>query len=132
MLVDTLGSYADLLRELDRTGVESSRLLLTMDLGHLHCMAEVPIPDHIRHWAGRLANIHIEDMRRGVHEHLMFGEGEIEFEPIFAALAEIRYPGLVNVELSRHSHEGPDASRRAYNYLQPMAWRAAIEPTDSS
>jgi L-ribulose-5-phosphate 3-epimerase len=30
-------------------------------------------------------------MRRGVHEHLMFGEGEIDFPPILQALAEIGY-----------------------------------------
>jgi L-ribulose-5-phosphate 3-epimerase len=132
MLVDTLGRYADLLQELTAAGVDSSRLRLTMDIGHLHCLGEVPIADQIRQWADRLTNIHIEDMRRGVHEHLMFGEGEIEFQPIFAALREIRYSGLVNVELSRHSHEGPDASRRAYNYLQPMVWPAPDASADSS
>jgi sugar phosphate isomerase/epimerase len=132
MLVDTLGRYADLLQELTDTGVDPSRLHLTMDIGHLHCLGEVPISDHIRRWADRLANIHIEDMRQGVHEHLMFGEGEIDFQPIFAALVEIRYSGLVNVELSRHSHEGPDASRRAYNYLRPLVWPASIESADSS
>jgi sugar phosphate isomerase/epimerase len=92
----------------------------------------VPIAGHIRVWADRLANIHIEDMRRGVHEHLMFGDGEIEFQPVFAALAEIRYSGLINVELSRHSHEGPDASRRAYNFLRPMVSASAAVPTRSS
>ncbi|MGW4149959.1 sugar phosphate isomerase/epimerase, partial [Streptomyces albogriseolus] len=29
----------------------------------------------------------IEDMRRGVHEHLPFGDGEIDFPPVLAALA---------------------------------------------
>jgi L-ribulose-5-phosphate 3-epimerase len=132
MLVDTLGRYARLLEELEKTGVDSSRLNLTIDVGHLHCLSEVPISDNIRRWASRLTNIHIEDMRRGVHEHLMFGEGEIAFEPIFAALVEIRYSGLINVELSRHSHEGPEASRRAYNYLRPMVWPAPLESADTS
>jgi sugar phosphate isomerase/epimerase len=132
MLIDTLGRFADLLEELTAAGVDSSRLGLTMDIGHLHCLGEVPISDHIRRWASRLANIHIEDMRRGVHEHLMFGEGEIAFEPIFAALVEIRYSGLINVELSRHSHEGPDASRRAYNFLRPMVSAGPHRPTASS
>ena len=109
MLVDTMARFADLLQELSAAGVDSSRLRLTIDIGHLHCQGEVPIADQIRRWADRLVNIHIEDMRRGVHEHLMFGEGEIEFPPVFAALRQIRYSGLVSVELSRHSHEGPEA-----------------------
>jgi sugar phosphate isomerase/epimerase len=120
MLVDTLARYADLLEELAKKRIDSSRLRLTIDVGHLHCLAELPIADKIRQWADRLANVHIEDMRQGVHEHLMFGEGEIEFPPVFAALAEIRYSGLVSVELSRHSHEAPTAARRAYNYLRPL------------
>jgi sugar phosphate isomerase/epimerase len=120
MLVDTLSRYGDLLEEVSKHRVDASALKLTIDIGHLHCLGEVPIADHIHRWAGRLANVHIEDMRRGVHEHLMFGEGEIEFEPVFAALHEITYSGLVNVELSRHSHEAPTAARRAYNYLRPL------------
>ena len=56
----------------------------------------------------------------GVHEHLMFGEGDIDFPPVIATLAEIRYDGLLSVELSRHSHEGPTAARRAYDFLRPL------------
>ena len=69
---------------------------------------------------GRLVNVHIEDMRAGVHEHLQFGEGEMDFPPVIAALAEIRYDGVLSVELSRHSHEGPQAARRAYSFLRPL------------
>jgi sugar phosphate isomerase/epimerase len=120
MFVDTLARYADLLEELTKNGTDTSRLRLTVDVGHLHCQGEVPIAVHIRRWAERLANLHVEDMRKGLHEHLMFGEGEIEFPPVFAALREIRYSGLVGVELSRHSHVAATAARRAYNYLWPL------------
>jgi len=65
-------------------------------------------------------NVHLEDMRAGVHEHLMFGEGEIDFPPIFAALRATGYRGGVHVELSRHSHEGPSAARRAMEFLAPL------------
>ena len=49
-----------------------------MDVGHLHCQGEVPISDHLRNWRDWLWNVHIEDMRRGAHDHLMFGAGEID------------------------------------------------------
>ncbi len=120
MLIDTLASYERLLAELDSQGVNTTRLRLTIDVGHLHCQGELPISAQIQNWAGRLANIHIEDMRTGNHEHLMFGEGEIDFPPVIATLAEIGYDGLLSVELSRHSHNGPEAARRAYNFLLPM------------
>ena len=57
-------------------------------------------------------------MRAGRHEHLMFGEGEIDFPPVLRTLAEVGYTGGVYVELSRHSHEGPAAARRAFEFLQ--------------
>jgi L-ribulose-5-phosphate 3-epimerase len=123
MLIDTLASYDQLLAELAANKIDATRLRLTIDIGHFHCQGELPIPEKIRHWAGRLANVHIEDMRAKVHEHLMFGEGEIDFPPVIAALAEIRYDGLLSVELSRHSHEGPSAAERAYNFLRPLVAR---------
>jgi L-ribulose-5-phosphate 3-epimerase len=120
MLIDTLARYAELLEELTAQQVDVARLKLTIDIGHLHCQGEVPIRDHLRRWRDRLTNVHIEDMRAGVHQHLMFGEGEIDFPPVIATLAEIGYSGLLGVELSRHSHEGPSAAQRAYNSLRPM------------
>jgi sugar phosphate isomerase/epimerase len=120
MLIDTLARYDDLLQELSARRVETARLRLTIDIGHLHCQGELPIADKIELYADRLANVHIEDMRSRQHEHLMFGEGEIDFPPVIAALAKIGYAGLLGVELSRHSHEGPTAARRAYNFLSPL------------
>jgi len=90
---------------------------LTLDVGHLHCQGETPIADFIRRFADQLVNVHIEDMRAAVHEHLMFGEGEIDFSPIADALQSIEYKGGVHVELSRHSHEGPKAAQKAYDFL---------------
>ena len=45
-----------------------------------------------------------DDGRRGVHEHLMFGDGEVDLDEALSALVEVRYEGLVAVELPRHAH----------------------------
>jgi L-ribulose-5-phosphate 3-epimerase len=115
MIIDTMPAFAELLQRVD-----SPRLQLTLDVGHLHCQGETPIDAVIRQWSGRIVNVHIEDMRAGVHEHLMFGEGEMDFPPIIAALTEIGYDGGVHVELSRHSHDGPAAAAKAFAFLQPL------------
>ena len=115
MLIDTMARFAKLIVEVD-----SPRLKLTLDVGHLHCLGEVPIAEVIRHWSDRLVNIHIEDMKAGVHEHLMFGAGEIDFAPVVAALAEVGYAGGLHVELSRHSHQGPTAAQQAHAFLAPL------------
>ena len=62
------------------------------------------VTECVRRGAPTLAHVHIEDMRRGVHEHLMFGEGELDLDEALRVLTEIEYDGLVAVELSRHSH----------------------------
>jgi L-ribulose-5-phosphate 3-epimerase len=112
MFIDTMSAFEELLARID-----AANLRLTLDIGHLQCQGELPIADVIRRWSSRLANVHIEDMRRGVHEHLMFGEGQIDFPPILRTLAEVGYSAGVYVELSRHSHEGEAAARRAFEFL---------------
>ncbi|MBN2295726.1 MAG: sugar phosphate isomerase/epimerase [Pirellulales bacterium] len=112
MLIDTMDRFEQLLARID-----SPQLRLTLDVGHLHCQGEVPISQYIHIWSSRLVNVHIEDMRAGVHEHLMFGEGEMQFPPILEALRKIGYKGGVHVELSRHSHEGSEAAEKAMAFL---------------
>ncbi len=65
-------------------------------------------------------NIHIEDMVPGVHEHLMFGQGTMDFTAICRALREVGYESGVHVELSRHSHMAVDAVRTAAQFLRPL------------
>jgi sugar phosphate isomerase/epimerase len=113
MFVDTMPRWAELHKR-----VAHPRFGLTIDIGHLHCLGEMPIAEHLRRWREWLWNVHIEDMRRGVHDHLMFGEGEIDFAEVMAALAEIGYSGGVHAELSRHSHDAVEAARRSLAFLQ--------------
>jgi L-ribulose-5-phosphate 3-epimerase len=115
MFIDRMERFEQLLARFD-----APPLKITLDIGHLHCMGDIPIAEQIRRWSDRLVNVHIEDMRRGVHEHLMFGEGEIDFRPVLAELKAINYQGLVQVELSRHCHMAPDAARHAFDFLQPL------------
>ncbi|WP_066948367.1 sugar phosphate isomerase/epimerase family protein [Streptomyces lushanensis] len=91
---------------------------LTLDIGHCQCLEPVPPADCVREAAPWLRHVQIEDMRRGVHEHLPFGEGEIDFPPVFAALAATGYEGLVVVELPRHSHAGPELARTSMDFLR--------------
>jgi sugar phosphate isomerase/epimerase len=113
MFVDTMNRFAEL-----HARVAHPSFGLTIDVGHLHCQGEVPIGDHLRRWQQWLWNVHIEDMRRGVHDHLMFGEGEIDFAEVVGVLEEIGYAGGVHVELSRHSHDAVETARRALAFLR--------------
>ncbi|QGQ24356.1 sugar phosphate isomerase/epimerase [Gimesia benthica] len=113
MLIETLADFEELL-----TLVDHPCFGLTVDIGHLQCMGELPISEYLKPWRERIFNIHIEDMRQGVHDHLRFGEGEIDFEDVFAGLRQIDYQGGLHVELSRHSHMAPDVLRESFAFLQ--------------
>lgn len=93
---------------------------LTIDIGHVQCVEEGPIPEHLHRWRERLFNVHLEDMRRGVHDHLRFGAGEIDFPPVIRALQDIGYTGCGNVELSRHSHIAPEVMRESFEFLSRL------------
>ena len=114
MFVDTLDGYG---RLLDRLG-QPEPLGLTLDIGHCRCLEPEPVPDCVRRSGERLVNVQIDDMRRGTHEHLEFGAGEIDFPPVLAALAEVGYGGLVSVELPRHSHDAPATADRSLRFLE--------------
>lgn len=91
---------------------------LTLDIGHCQCLEPAPPADCVRAAAPWTRHVQIEDMRRGVHEHLPFGEGEMDVPPVLAALHAVDYRGLVGVELPRHSHAGPALARSSLAYLQ--------------
>ncbi|MET8838103.1 sugar phosphate isomerase/epimerase family protein [Micromonospora sp. NPDC004540] len=94
---------------------------ITLDIGHCRCLEPEPVPDCVAAVAEHLVNVQIDDMRRGVHEHLEFGEGEIDFPPVLRALAGAGYRGLVAVELPRHSHAAPAVAARSLDFLRAAA-----------
>lgn len=91
---------------------------LTLDIGHCQCLEPLSPAECVRRAAPWLVNVQIEDMRRGVHEHLEFGQGEIDFPPVLAALTDVGYRGLVSVELPRHGHSGPRTAARSLDALR--------------
>ncbi|MFD8382066.1 sugar phosphate isomerase/epimerase family protein [Streptomyces sp. NPDC059679] len=122
-LLATLADFHHLRRLLG----DPPALGLTLDLGHCQCLEPLPPADCVRAAAPWLRHVQIEDMRRGVHDHLPFGEGEIDFPPVLAALAATGYQGLTVVELPRHSHAGPHYAENSLPFLRCAA--AASAPT---
>jgi sugar phosphate isomerase/epimerase len=113
MLIDTMARFAEFQASLNHPA-----LGLTIDVGHLVCNGELPVSKYLVEWGSHLRNVHIDDMRVGVHDHLMFGEGEVDFADVFAGLRAAEYRGGVYVELSRHSHDAVATARRAKELLQ--------------
>ena len=66
----------------------------------------------------RLAQVHLDDIKDGVHEHRMFGTGDLDLPGVLHALIEVGYDGMAAVELSRDAHRGPEAAAEAMEHLR--------------
>ena len=95
MLVETVDDWAAL-------AVPGLRLAL--DTGHCLVTRERDPADAVREFAADLGTVTIEDMKRGVHVHLPFGEGDMDLGGVLRALEAAQFGKLVCVELSRESH----------------------------
>jgi len=117
MLVERPADYLDLVEHM---GPAADTLGLTLDVGHLVVTGDLPAGDQIRTLAPRLMHVHLDDALPGVHEHRMFGVGELDVADVLDALIEVGYDGLAAVELSRDSHRGPWAAGESMTLLREV------------
>lgn len=92
-----------------RQALGGSAPAMTLDIGHLYAVWEGDPVKAISRSVPFLAQVHLEDMRRGEHEHLLPGAGDVDFTGVLNALDDGGYIGAVCFELSRSSHCAPTA-----------------------
>jgi sugar phosphate isomerase/epimerase len=112
LIVERAEELAGLIRE-----VGAENFGANLDFGHSHIAGEAP-SDVTERLASRIFHIHLEDISARKHYHLIPGEGDIDFEDIFRALAGIEYEGFVTVELYTCPENPEQAARKAFNYLK--------------
>jgi sugar phosphate isomerase/epimerase len=122
MFLERPSGYRELVR---RLGTDGEELGLCLDVGHLLCTGD-PVEETIRDLAPCLAQVHLDDVRDGVHEHRMFGEGDLDLAGALQALLAGGYAGMAAVELSRDGHRGSEAAAEAMEHLR-AALRAGSE-----
>ena len=114
MLIETVADY-------DTLAARHPRLRLALDTGHCLVTEDIEPADAIRRYASRLGTVAIEDMRRGDHTHLPFGQGDMDMPAVLDALDEIGFTRLVCVELSRESPRAHAAIPESIDYLRTLA-----------
>ncbi|HEX5136283.1 MAG TPA: sugar phosphate isomerase/epimerase family protein [Planctomycetota bacterium] len=115
MFVSTMAQFDELRRRLPHP-----RLCLTLDVGHAFCLETEPVGEIVDRYAPLLRNVHLDDHRKGVHEHLFFGDGGIDFVPVLDALQRAAKGRDLpaTVELSRHGHDAVATAKRALSFLR--------------
>ncbi len=110
--------YVAELREwIDR--LQSPRLGANLDIGHSQVIGE-SIPDVIRLLAGRIWNLHVEDIPGRKHYHLIPGEGTLDWNGLRDALASVQYDRFATVELYTHTADPQTAAERSAAFLRRL------------
>lgn len=108
MMVGTVDHFA-------RIAAAFPTLQLALDLGHVMVTQERDPAAAILEFEGQIGSVSIEDMKRGDHVHLAFGDGDMDIPGCLNALEQIGFSRLVCVELSSDSGRAdrmvPDARR---------------------
>ncbi len=112
MLIETVDHWSAL-------GIPGLRLAL--DTGHCIVTGERDPEDAVREFAAQLGTVTIEDMKRGQHIHLPFGEGDMDVAGVLGALKEIGFDKLICVEMSRESHRADTIIPASLAYLRARA-----------
>jgi sugar phosphate isomerase/epimerase len=89
----------------------------TFDVGHSHVLGE-DIGDSIRRLGPLLRNVHLEDIAGRVHKHLLYGEGDVDFDSIFTALHDIGYRGDYTPDLYPFKDDHARAMRESLEFLR--------------
>jgi sugar phosphate isomerase/epimerase len=108
MVVDSLAAYRELRRRLQRDD-----LATTLDVGHLLVTEPGDAHDHLEEFRATLRNVQLDDAKRGVHEHLPLGRGDLALAPLLRELKRLAYDGPLALELSRDGHRGAAAAAEA-------------------
>lgn len=115
------GMHIESMADFDRIAaqIESPAFRLTLDVGHAH-LTEDSAAATVTRYAPRIANVHLEGMKRPVHDHLLPWEGDMDLGAVVAALRDAGYAGPATFELSRHSHAAVDTARRALDFIRAL------------
>lgn len=102
LLIETADQFLEFMQHIDSPAVG-----MNFDIGHAYCVGDDPaltiprVAKYIRHF-------HLEDIAATrVHQHLIPGEGAIDFASALRAIKQIGYDGWVTIELYPYV-ENPD------------------------
>lgn len=115
LLVENAAQFEDLARRMN-----SPMFGLNFDIGHFYCVGD-PLPETIHALRGWTQHYHVEDIAASrVHEHLVPGDGSIDFRAVFNAIRATGYDGWLTIELYPYLDDPDGAGRRARDVLTPL------------
>lgn len=107
--------WASELREwIDRLG--HPKFGANLDIGHSVVMGET-IVDAVGALAGRIWNLHVEDLPGRKHYHMIPGEGTFDWATLRRSLEAAKYDRFLTVELYTHTEDPQSAADKSFAFL---------------
>ncbi len=66
----------------------------------------------------RLVHVHVADVTNGTHQHLLPGEGSIDFDEVKDILDSVEYDGPMVIDIPRHEGDPAEVCRAALSSFQ--------------
>jgi sugar phosphate isomerase/epimerase len=108
LLIETAEQFQEFMQHMDSPAVG-----LNFDIGHSYCVGDEPA-GAIRKLAPFIRHFHLEDIAATrVHQHLIPGDGAIDFRSTLQAIREIGYDGWITIELYPYVEDPDTAARTA-------------------
>lgn len=109
-------------RALEEIGDDPAKtnLAICIDTGHAHQSVDAgrhPVVNYIERYAAQLRHLHLHDNHGEADEHLVPGDGTIDWPSVIAALERVNYHGTSAFEIHDSQGDPLDALRRACETL---------------
>ena len=103
------GTSAELIRLMDQ--IDSPTLRCNLDLGHSFLCDPDPM-EAVRTLGEKIVHGHIENLKRGVHNHRVPQDGDMDLAAYIAALKAVGFDGQLALDLYGYDYEAvaPDAA----------------------
>lgn len=105
---------AELREWIDRLG--HRRFGANLDIGHSVVMGET-IEEAVGTLAGRIWNLHVEDLPGRKHYHMIPGEGTFDWATLKRSLEAVKYERYLTVELYTHTADPQAAAEKSFAFL---------------
>jgi sugar phosphate isomerase/epimerase len=106
LLIETVDQFLEFMQH-----IQSPAVGMNFDIGHAYCVKDDPATT-IPRCAKYIRHFHLEDIAATrVHQHLVPGEGAIDFAAALQAIRAMNYQGWITIELYPYI-ESPDVAAR--------------------
>ena len=119
LLIETADQFLEFMQH-----IQSPAIGMNFDIGHSYCVSDDPattiprVAKYIRHF-------HLEDIAATrVHQHMVPGDGVIDFAACFRAIRAMKYDGWVTIELYPYNDDPDLAAMTALTRVQAILAKA--------